>query len=123
LVILAIGAFFYFQKQAPKDLSKVSDKEITELLKGNKDSSDYMKSYSNFTIKDKTILTVESIKQGQDGQNFKEVYQGLELQNNRYLMVDLINPKGDKGLVALIDFKTNTTVKAFGIFLFSPGAK
>ena len=80
-----------------------------------------MHTHPDFTIQKKEILTEDSIAAGQNGQNFKEVYHGLELQDNRYMVVNLMNQAGDRGLIALIDFKTQSTIKAYGIILFKVG--
>ena len=42
------------------------------------------KTFPDFKINNKEILTKESIMPGKMA-NFKEVYQGLELQNGRYM--------------------------------------
>ena len=76
-----------------------------------------MQNNPDFKINNKEILTKESIIAGQNGPNFKEVYQGLELQNGRYMRIDLINQAGDRGLIAVIDFKKQTVLKAYGIIL------
>ncbi|MGA2417847.1 MAG: hypothetical protein ABSF55_01225, partial [Candidatus Staskawiczbacteria bacterium] len=75
--------------------------------------------YVDKKIDKKEILTKESIVAGQNGPNFKEVYQGLELQDSRYMRVDLMNQAGDKGLITVIDFKNQTVPKAYGIVLLN----
>jgi hypothetical protein len=117
LIILFAVAGLFLYNQKSQDLSNVSDSQIISLLQKNSDAGDYIKNHPDFKIQDKIILTKESIAAGQNAQNFKEVYQGLELQNNRYMKVDLINSAGDNGLIAVIDFKTETTPKAYGLIL------
>ena len=73
--------------------------------------------HPDYIIEDKIILTKESILAQRSGANFKEVYQGLEFQDNRYMRIDLINSAGDRGLVSVLDFKNNTVPKAYGIIL------
>jgi hypothetical protein len=114
--VLYISFFLVYSKK-PVDFSKISNEEIVAILGKNKDCSDYMKSHSDFKIQDKTILTKESILSGQKGQNFKAVYQGLKLQDNRYMKVDLVNSAGDKGLISVIDFEKTQVLKAYGIIL------
>jgi len=58
---------------------------------------DYIERYKNFKIEKKTLLTKESILAGQNGENFKEVYQSLDLEDNRYLRADLMNAAGELG--------------------------
>ena len=121
LFILAIAAYIFLinksNSQNPQDLTKVSDSQIISLLNKNSDAQKYMQSNAEFKIQDKIILTKESILAGQNGQTFKEVYSGLESENNRYMKVDLMNAAGDHGLVEVLDFKTQTTIKAYGIIL------
>lgn len=119
LVVLAaaIGLFLYSQK--PQDLSKVSDDKIISLLNKNTDAKEYMQNHADFKIDEKEILTKEVITSRQNGAEFREVYQGLELQDNRYIRVKLINSAGDKGLVAVVDFKKQTAINAFGLLLLS----
>ena len=116
-IILITGLFFVFQNQTPKDLSKVSDSQIISLLNKNSDAKDYMQNHVDFKIDKKEVLTRESIVAGQNGANFREVYQGLELQDNRYIRVDLMNPTGDRGLIAVIDFKKKIVPKAYELLL------
>ena len=123
VIALFVGYSLFLQNQSPKDLSKVSDSQIVSLLDKNADAKDYMKNHADFKINRKEVLTKESIISGQKAANFKEVYQGLELQNNRYLRVDLINAAGDRGLLAVLDFKTDQTIKAYGIILLQAGVK
>lgn len=119
VLVLAIGFLFTLRKPLPTDLSKAPDKEIAELLRKNEDNNNYMNTYPDFIIKDKLVLTKEAILEGQNGQNFKEVYQGLELEGNRYLKIDLMNPAGDRGMVTVLDIKKGEVLRAFGIMLLS----
>lgn len=123
LLICLAGVLLFFYNQAPKDLSKITDIQIMLLLSKNSDAKEYMQNHPDFKIKDKAVLTKESILAGQNGQNFKEVYQGLGLENNRYLKVDLINGSGSNGLVAVLDFKTGQTLKAYGIIFLQASVK
>ena len=119
-VLIVLVIFFMYNQKRPggyPDLSKVSDSQIISLLNKNSDAKDYIKNHPDFTIKDKTILTKESILSGRGATNFKEVYYGLDLQDGRYMRVDLINPAGDRGLISVLDFKNNTVPKAYGIIL------
>ncbi len=123
IILIALVAFagIFLYNQKSKDISKISDKEIILLLKNNIDAKEYLQSHPDYKIQDKIILTKDSIIAGQKGQNFKEVYQGLDLENNRYVKVNLMNLAGDRGLVAVIDFKTKQVPKAYGIMLFKAG--
>jgi len=115
ILLAAIGLFLYNQK--PQDLAKVSDSQIISLLNKNSDAKEYIQNHSDFKIQNKTILTKESIMAGRNGASFREVYQGLELQDNRYVLVNLINSTGDKGLIAAVDFETKTAPVAYGLLL------
>jgi hypothetical protein len=122
IIILVIGALsaaiiFVIQNQKPLDLSKVTDSQIISLLNKNSDAKEYMQNHPDFKIDKKEVLTKQSIVAGQKGANFKEVYQGLKLQDSRYMRVDLMNVAGDRGLIALIDFRENTTLRAYGLLL------
>ena len=97
-----------------KAVLKITDGQIMRLLKENKDSLEYITKYPDFKIEAKTLLTKESILSGQEGPNFKEVYQGLSLQDNRYLRVDLADATG---LITAIDTKTGTIPNVFGVIL------
>jgi len=120
VIVILIFGFLLLKNQKPKnisDISDVSDGEIIELLKKNEDSNNYMQNFKDFTIKEKVVLTKESILEGQAGQDFKEVYQGLELENNRYLKVELTNAAGDRGMITVIDFENKEVAKAYGLVL------
>jgi len=120
IVILAVAAVFLFAfyNKSGNDISKISDRDIIKFLQKNQDAKDYMQNYPDFKIDKKTILSKDDIIQGQNGQNFKEVYQELELEDNRYVKIDLMNLSSDRGLIAVIDFKTKAVLKAYGIMLF-----
>ena len=118
-VVLAtvVGLFLYNSESKNIDILKVSDGQIVSLLNKNSDAKDYMQNHSDFKIDKKEILTKNSIMAGQNGPNFREVYQDLELKENRYMRVDLMNSTGDSGLVVVLDFKTKQAIKAYGIIL------
>ena len=123
VIAITAGIFFLFKNQSPKDISKITDKEIINLLEKNKDSLDYMERYKDFKIEKKISLTKESILEGQNAERFKEVYQDLSLEDNRYLRVDLINITGDKGLITVLDLKTREVPKVYGLILLKSGVK
>jgi hypothetical protein len=122
VILIALVGWFLYNKFASlhnKDLSKISDSQIISILEKNADVRDYVKVHPDFKIKQKEILTKESITAGQNGTSFKEVYLGLELQDNRYMRIDLINFSGDRGMITVIDFKNETVLKAYGIILLT----
>ena len=104
-----------------KDITKVTDQDIVSFLSANADAKDYMQKNKDFKITAKAILTKDDITAGQTAENFKEVYQGLDLEAHRYLKVDLMNATGDKGLVAVLDFKEGKVLKAYGLILLKAG--
>lgn len=116
LVILIIVVFLAYNKNT-QDISKISDNQIISILEKNPDAKDYMQNHNDFKIDKKEILTEEIIRLRQSGVNFKEVYEGLEFEDNRYIKVDLINQAGDRGMVVVVDFKEKTVPHAYGIIL------
>lgn len=129
LVVLAVllsAGFFYLsfilggknKKSKDVDMFSATDKEVVEILKTNKDVAEYTQAHSDFKIESREILKKESILAGQQGQNFQAVYSGLELEDNRYMKVQLINTEGNNGFITVIDSKDNSVPKAFGILLF-----
>ena len=128
VVLLVAIAFTYFisqnknQKNQIEDLSLVNNEEIINILKTDKDIESYTQKYSDFGISNKEILTKDSIIAGQSSENFQAVYSGLDLEDNRYMKVDLMNQAGSSGFVAVIDFKDKSVSKAFGILLFQASA-
>lgn len=116
-LVLLILAIFLVKIFLSKDIAKIQDKEIINILKTNTDGLNYINKYPDFKINKKEVLTKESIIEGQNAQNFKEVYQGLVLENNRYLKVDLINLSNTSGLVTVLDFKNKQVVKVFAILM------
>jgi len=129
VILVALAGMIYFftylqkpQSTVPQNTSEASDSEIISLLNKNQDTEDYMQNYKDFKIDKKTVLTKESIIEGQNGQNFKEVYQNLELTDNRYMKVDLMNLAGDRGMITVIDLKEKQVLKAFGTVLFKTNA-
>ena len=101
----------------PLDISKITEDQIIDLLGTNSDSKEYIEKYKGFKIEAKTPLTKESIVAGQNAGNFREVYQDLDLEDGRYLRADLMNAAGNWGLIAVLDLKTRSVLKAFGLML------
>lgn len=125
IIIFAVLAVFWslFNNYFQKNISELSDKDIIELLQKNQDAKDYMQNYPDYKVDKKAILSKDDIIQGQNAQNFKEVYQSLELEDKRYIKVDLINSAGDRGMITVIDFKNKSVLKAYGIMLFKANSK
>jgi hypothetical protein len=126
IIFLVIIGFTYFvlqNKNKPiKDLSLLNDTEIIEILKTNKDIKEYTKNYPDFKIENKEILTKDSIAFGQNGNNLQPLYYGLELEDNRYMKVQLMDSIGSNGFFGIIDAKDSSVQKAFGILLFQTSA-
>ena len=123
ILLLTYFVFLFNKNQNTKSLSLIKDIEIISRLEKNQISKSYLKNNNDFKIEKKIVLTKESILDGQNGKNFKEVYQGLELQDNRYMRVDLINQSGEKGLITVIDFKENDVPKAYRLLLLKASVK
>jgi len=126
LVVILIFGYLIFKNQSLKNqpinpfLAK--DEEIISILKTNKDIEIYTEKYPDFKINNKVILTKDSILAGQNDQNFQPVYLGLDLEDNRYMKVDLMDQLGSNGFIGVIDFKNNSVTKAFGILLLQAQA-
>lgn len=127
VMIVFISVYLVFQnkdlKKQQKDLSLISNEEIVEILKTDKDIEAYTQKYSDFKIISKEILTKDSILAGQNGQNLQPLYYGLELENDRYMKVQLMDRLGSNGFFGVIDSKDNSVTKAFGILLFQASAE
>lgn len=124
IIVVDILYFFMFFKNDNSNIQlQKTDEEIISVLNKNQDCKNYMQKNPDFKIQKKTVLTKESILEGQNGQKFKEIYIGLELQNNRYIMVNLINNAGNSGFIAVIDFEKNEVLKAYGMLLFNSSVK
>lgn len=120
LILIAIVFVYFFSLQEgpePKNLLEITNQEIIKILKQDKDINSYTKKYPDFKIENKEILTKESIFSGQNGESLKQLYENLELENDRYLKVQLMDLSGSNGFFGVIDFKNNSVVKAFGIIL------
>jgi hypothetical protein len=124
IVLIATADFFIYNQKSNEEsynISNVSDQQIISILSQNSDAVEYIKNHPDFRIQNKTILTKDAIIAGQNGVNFREVYQELDLQDNRYMRVDLTNVAGNKGLITVIDFKTKGVSKVYGILLLKAG--
>jgi len=125
LAVLICCTFLFGCQKIPfaKDnIATVSDQRIIEILKTNSDVAGYMNKNSDFQIQSKEILTKDSILAGQNGQEFQPVYIGLQLEDNRYMKVQLINSSGSEGYITVIDFSDSSVQKAFGLLLFQASA-
>jgi len=112
--------FMSFSGSAGKriDLNLITDQQIVEILKTNADVADYIRRNPDFTIQEKEILTKDSILKGQNQNTFQPVYMGLELEDNRYMKVQLMNLAGNEGYITVIDSADSSVQKAFGLLLF-----
>ncbi len=123
LILIGVGCIIIINKEKKSEIISLSDEEIIQLLKKNKDSLEYMEKNKDFKIEKKIVLTGKSILEGREGENFKEVYQDLFLEDNRYLQVDLMNTTGDRGLITVLDLITKEVSKAYGLILIKGGVK
>lgn len=125
LIIIAGIVFFIYNQPAPKEpenINNISDYQIVSILGENADAKEYIRNNPDFKIESKEVLNIDSIKLGLSGQSFREVYYDLALEDGRYIKINLMNQAGDKGLVAVIDFKTKQAIKAYGILLIKANA-
>lgn len=121
IILFLAGIGLLFWQKGPQDINNISDKEIISYLQKNADAKEYMDLYKDFRIDKKAVLDKDSIIKGQNAKSFKEVYQDLELENNRYVKIDLINPAGDRGMVCVLDFKEKKIINAFGLIMLKAG--
>ncbi len=120
VVAVLLYAFFFIDfwgsgKEA--DLNTLTDQQIIEILKTNADVADYISRNPDFGIQSKEILTKDSILKGQNQNTFQPVYIGLELEDTRYLKVQLMNASGREGYITVIDGNDSSVQKAFGMLL------
>ena len=119
-ILIAIVIFFVLTQKSVvqnKENDIVSDQEIKDILRKNKDASEYLDLYEKTNVKERVILSKEDILAGQQGETFKEIYEGLSLDDNKYMRVQLINEKGDRGIVSTIDLVKKEPVYVFGVIL------
>lgn len=123
VVAVLLYAFFFVDFGGPAglgkkvDLNTLTDQEIIEILKTNSDVADYIKRNPDFAIQSKEILTKDAILKGQNQNTFQPVYIALELEDNRYLKVQLMNAAGSEGYITVIDANDSSVQKAFGMLL------
>jgi hypothetical protein len=99
------------------DLNTLTDQEIIQILKTNADVADYISRNPEFAIQSKEILTKDAILRGQNQNTFQPVYIALELEDSRYLKVQLMNAAGSEGYITVIDANDSSVQKAFGMLL------
>jgi len=123
IVAVLLYAFFFVDFGGPSglgkkvDLNTLTDQEVIEILKTNSDVSDYIKRNPDFAIQSKEILSKDAILKGQNQNTFQPVYIALELEDNRYLKVQLMNAAGSEGYITVIDANDSSVQKAFGMLL------
>ena len=118
IIILAAVVYFFPAGKKSNDLSR---QEITDILSKEKQGLEYIGKYPDFTIRAQEILTKDKITIGKNGKSFKELYNNLEMEDNRYERIDLVNAGGDRGLLAVIDMENRTPVNVYGLILLSIG--
>ena len=127
LVVLVAAAALYLLagNQRQEDIGDktppliYTQQEVIQILKTNTDAADYINKNRDYSIKI-TPLSKQDILEGEKATNFREVYQNLTLENNRYLKADLMNNNGE-GLVTVVDMKTRAVVKLYGLRLIKFG--
>jgi len=100
-----------------EDLNSVTDEQLITILKTNADITDYIERNSDFRIESKEILTKDAILRGQNQNTFQPVYIALELEDARYMKVQLMNSQNSEGYIAVIDSRDSSVQKAFGLLL------
>ena len=93
------------------------ENKILNILKQNNEVLGYMKKNPNYEILNITYLSSDEIAEKQNGTYFRELYENLTLENNRYVKVDLIDKNTNRGLMTIIDLEKQKVIKIFGLLL------
>ncbi|MCD6558232.1 MAG: hypothetical protein J7K31_04380, partial [Candidatus Aenigmarchaeota archaeon] len=89
---------------------------IKQILKQNNEVLGYMEKNPDYQVLNTSILSADEIREKQNGTQFRELYENLTLEDNRYVKVDLMGESGH-GLMTIIDLNKGEVVKVFGIIL------
>lgn len=119
IIIILVCGFLYSKLNSVQSDSP----EIIDIIRQHKDAQSFINKYPDFKIQSKKLLTKEDITAGQNGKTFKELYNNLLMEDDRYVRVDLINGQGTRGLLSVIDVKEKVPVNVYGLVLLNIGSK
>ena len=97
-----------------------SDIQVFDLLRSNSDSLEFLQKYPDSAVTNKTLLHGEDIINGLSGPRFKELYQNISVEDDRYVFVEL-SSGSDRSLISILDLKEQKVTKAFWIILVKMG--
>ncbi len=130
IIIIAVVAFslktkFIKDKQEvslEKEEKELTREEIVSVLQQNEKGADYLEKNDVFEIGENKPLTKEDILKNQKEKRYKEIYQDLSPEDNKYSKVTLINEAG-KGLFLILDLNNQKVVEIHDLILLKAQVK
>jgi hypothetical protein len=130
LLLVLTGAFLYIvftekveeeQKETEKIKAVISDviidEEMLEIIRLDATGLTFLEGYDNFKISTKKLLNKEEIEKRKKEGDFKEIFEPLLIEDERYLKVRLDDWDGGRGIVGTIDIKESKPVIIHFLFL------
>ena len=132
ILLLILGGFFlYFvlteeagetdeeevKKTEEEKEEVITDEEMMGILKEDDTGLVFLGEYDNFQISTKEVLTKEKIERRKEEGDFKEIFEPLLIEDDRYLKVRLEDWEGGRGVIGTIDLKEKEPVIVHNLFL------
>ena len=114
--VVLVGLLVLISSSRQDANPRTSEEKLLEILKQNDEVAGYMEKNPDYQILNISILSADEIREKQNGTQFRELYENLTLEDNRYVKVDLMDKSGH-GLMTIIDLNKGEVVKVFGIIL------
>jgi len=95
----------------------ITDEEMLEILEKDSTGLTFLEKYDNFRVSTKELLTKEKIEERKERGDFKEIFEPLLLEDERYLKVRLDDWEGGRGIIATIDLNGGGPVIVHNLFL------
>lgn len=120
LIVLVLGAFlFYYISEEEVVEDALNREEIVALLEGHETGVEFLEGYSGFQIEEVEVLSGEDISTRVVQGPYKELYEPLSLENDRYIFIKLTNHEKGRGAVGVVDLEEDKLVDLRYLFLIS----
>ena len=120
ILIILLGAFFFYysQNREIENPEEVLNKEqITALLENNETGAEFMQNYGDFEVEKINPLTKEEIEERRIEGDYREMFEPLLLEDDRYVEMEVVSKERDLGLVSIVDLKEDEIVEIYYLFL------
>ncbi len=97
----------------------ITREEIVEMLKTDEVGLAFLENYDGFKIERRELLSKEEIERRAIEGDYKEIYEDLSLEDDRYVMIRIAEREKNRGLVGTLDMEASVAVSLYNLFLIN----